>query len=114
MRIGANLHRLLTPGPRRWLAKEQPRRPWENVERDTIAVKVMMSGPATRPFGKTVLAVVIGLLDDCFGVYHPERHYMRGPGPKWREKQAVRAAALRTNADGSFVEAATATALPHP
>jgi hypothetical protein len=19
--------------------------------------------------------------------YHPERHYMRGPGPKWREKQ---------------------------
>jgi hypothetical protein len=18
--------------------------------------------------------------------YHPERHYMRGPGPKWREK----------------------------
>lgn len=21
-----------------------------------------------------------------FGVYRPERHYMRGPGPKWREK----------------------------
>jgi hypothetical protein len=20
------------------------------------------------------------------GKYHPERHYMRGPGPKWREK----------------------------
>jgi hypothetical protein len=19
--------------------------------------------------------------------YHPEEHYMRGPGPKWREKQ---------------------------
>ncbi len=19
--------------------------------------------------------------------YRPERHYMRGPGPKWREKQ---------------------------
>jgi len=19
-------------------------------------------------------------------VYHPEQHYMRGPGPKWREK----------------------------
>jgi hypothetical protein len=19
-------------------------------------------------------------------VYHPERHYMRGPGPKWRER----------------------------
>jgi len=22
------------------------------------------------------------------GAYNPERHYMRGPGPKWREKQA--------------------------
>jgi hypothetical protein len=21
--------------------------------------------------------------------YHPEMHYMRGPGPKWREKHAV-------------------------
>jgi hypothetical protein len=21
-----------------------------------------------------------------FDPYHPERHYMRGPGPKWREK----------------------------
>lgn len=20
--------------------------------------------------------------------YHPERHYMRGPGPKWREKHS--------------------------
>jgi hypothetical protein len=22
--------------------------------------------------------------------YHPERHYMRGPGPKWREKHQMR------------------------
>ena len=22
-----------------------------------------------------------------FDHYHPERHYMRGPGPKWLEKQ---------------------------
>jgi hypothetical protein len=21
--------------------------------------------------------------------YHPERHYMRGPGPKWREKHSM-------------------------
>ena len=21
-----------------------------------------------------------------FTTYHPEQHYMRGPGPKWREK----------------------------
>ena len=23
--------------------------------------------------------------------YHPERYYMRGPGPKWHEKQSMRA-----------------------
>lgn len=23
------------------------------------------------------------------GKYHPEDHYMRGPGPKWREKHLV-------------------------
>jgi hypothetical protein len=28
------------------------------------------------------------LTRDRFGSYHPERHYMRGPGPKWREKHA--------------------------
>lgn len=27
-----------------------------------------------------------GLLSNIFDPYQPERHYMRGPGPKWREK----------------------------
>lgn len=26
------------------------------------------------------------LLADIFDPYHPERHYMRGPGPKWHAK----------------------------
>jgi hypothetical protein len=26
------------------------------------------------------------LIDSLFDDYRPERHYMRGPGPKWREK----------------------------
>ena len=26
---------------------------------------------------------------DLFDSYRPERHYMRGPGPKWRDKQAL-------------------------
>jgi hypothetical protein len=26
---------------------------------------------------------------DLFDSYRPERHYMRGPGPKWRAKQAL-------------------------
>ena len=28
------------------------------------------------------------LLRDLFDHYRPELHYMRGPGPKWREKHA--------------------------
>ncbi len=26
---------------------------------------------------------------DASGRYRPERHYMRGPGPKWREKHGI-------------------------
>jgi len=28
------------------------------------------------------------LADELTGSYRPEKHYMRGPGPKWREKAA--------------------------
>jgi hypothetical protein len=28
------------------------------------------------------------LIKSLFDPYRPELHYMRGPGPKWREKQA--------------------------
>ena len=27
--------------------------------------------------------------------YHPEDHYMRGPGPKWREKRSLDRASAR-------------------
>jgi hypothetical protein len=34
--------------------------------------------------------------DESIKRYHPEDHYMRGPGPKWREKHLLdRAAAGR-------------------
>jgi len=31
------------------------------------------------------------LIDTLTDPYRPELHYMRGPGPKWRAKHAVRA-----------------------
>ena len=31
------------------------------------------------------------LMTSLFDPYQPERHYMRGPGPKWREKHAPEA-----------------------
>jgi hypothetical protein len=30
------------------------------------------------------------LKGDFFNPYRPELHYMRGPGPKWREKHELR------------------------
>ena len=39
-------------------------------------------------FSATLRTFVHDLFDD----YRPERHYMRGPGPKWREKHAPKPA----------------------
>jgi hypothetical protein len=30
-----------------------------------------------------------GVKNGLFDPYRPERHYMRGPGPKWREKYGL-------------------------
>lgn len=38
------------------------------------------------PPGGTVARWWRSVLKDLFKPYRPERHYMRGPGPKWREK----------------------------
>ena len=37
-------------------------------------------------------AVCDALVTFMFGPakgYHPEKHYMRGPGPKWRERHGI-------------------------
>ena len=38
--------------------------------------------------GKAVAEVWLAVSSQLFDSYHPERHYMRGPGPKWRAKHA--------------------------
>jgi hypothetical protein len=53
-----------------------------------------------QPFSSFVSALVshIRQIADVLGPlwdvrkYRPERHYMRGPGPKWREKHSSRPA----------------------
>ena len=40
------------------------------------------------------------LTKDLADHYHPERHYMRGPGPKWHAKHAT--ASTLTAADYGF------------
>jgi hypothetical protein len=38
--------------------------------------------------GKAVADLWRTVTTDLFDTYHPERHYMRGPGPKWHAKHA--------------------------
>jgi hypothetical protein len=43
----------------------------------------------TTSIGKAVADLWHSVTVDLFGGYRPERHYMRGPGPKWRAKHAA-------------------------
>jgi hypothetical protein len=43
------------------------------------------------PFG-FAMSLWRSLKKELFDGYRPERHYMRGPGPKWRAKHVSRAA----------------------
>ena len=67
-----------------------------------------VSNSVIRPFGKSIVSVFTSLLGDLLGPYHPERHYMRGPGPKWREKHALAPAASgrALNAHRKFAKSA--------
>jgi hypothetical protein len=51
------------------------------------------SSTATR-FGHAIADLWRTLTSELFNTYHPERHYMRGPGPKWRAKHALAIARL--------------------
>lgn len=47
-----------------------------------LIAKAKQMGPRFR----FVADFFVGLRRDLFDHYRPEKHYMRGPGPKWREK----------------------------
>jgi hypothetical protein len=51
---------------------------------DVLRTKVMVVSFVHRVVDS--LAQVVRELTDS---YHPERHYMRGPGPKWRERHGA-------------------------
>jgi hypothetical protein len=48
----------------------------------------MGSKNRTPSIGKAVADLWRSVSTELFGTYHPEQHYMRGPGPKWRAKHA--------------------------
>ena len=42
-----------------------------------------------RDVGRSVVTFFGPSWDGPAKRYHPEEHYMRGPGPKWREKHLL-------------------------
>jgi hypothetical protein len=64
---------------------------------DQGMVRSKAGRPRERVMGKSkgpisfrrLLADLRRTFGDAFGGYHPERHYMRGPGPKWRERHGI-------------------------
>jgi hypothetical protein len=42
------------------------------------------------------------LVKDLFDPYRPELHYMRGPGPKWREKHQPALVHVPAHAEPTF------------
>jgi hypothetical protein len=58
----------------------------------------MANNRKTLAIGAAFSELWRSLVNDLFGSYRPERHYMRGPGPKWRAKRGYADGTTRTAA----------------
>ena len=51
-----------------------------------IRFELALVGASARQLGQRLGAAAREWAQEIFNPYRPELHYMRGPGPKWREK----------------------------
>jgi hypothetical protein len=58
------------------------------MNRRLVAAASIVSPLLTRS-GATLLKFATVIWVGSCERYHPENHYMRGPGPKWREKYGL-------------------------
>jgi hypothetical protein len=56
-----------------------------------ISAELALIGTFARGIGQRLGAALAEKAPGVFDPYHPELHYMRGPGPKWREKHGLAA-----------------------
>jgi hypothetical protein len=59
------------------------------MTRALLAISGSAAALLPHPFasvGHALDGIWHGLTHRLFNGYHPERHYMRGPGPAWRAK----------------------------
>jgi hypothetical protein len=69
----------------------------------SVHAGLALAGTSTHDMGRRLLSAAVrrvqGLLHEVgagvFDSYRPELHYMRGPGPKWREKHGMTARSRR-------------------
>jgi len=54
-----------------------------------ISHELLLMGDAARQIGRDLGTAVSALVQQAFDPYRPELHYMRGPGPKWREQHGL-------------------------
>ena len=59
-----------------------------------------MAKKKTPSIGKAVADLWRTVTSDLFNDYRPERHYMRGPGPKWRAKHARNSVSIEPDLGG--------------
>jgi hypothetical protein len=59
-----------------------------NAFSDSYVSKVLLSIPTPTRSVDTAASRRRWRWTSLFDPYRPEQHYMRGPGPKWREKHA--------------------------
>jgi hypothetical protein len=57
----------------------------------SVRAELALVGAAAHEMGWRLFAAVTRRVRDVFDSYRPELHYMRGPGPRWREKHGIAA-----------------------
>jgi hypothetical protein len=54
-----------------------------------VFTDLLQIGEAARHAGQHLAGRIATLTHELLHPYRPELHYMRGPGPKWREKHGL-------------------------
>jgi hypothetical protein len=64
----------------------------------SILAEVALVAACAQQIGRRLLSALMRHVPDVFDSYRPELHYMRGPGPRWREKHGLVARDRRVTA----------------
>jgi hypothetical protein len=62
----------------------------------SIAVDLALLGASARQMGRRLLVAIAASVQNARDSYRPELHYMRGPGPRWREKHGPHGRQVRS------------------